>query len=86
MRFHLLPDRHRLAVAALVPSSGHVGWRRRRRCTEDVVEQPAAAQHRRGAVWIRRHRQDAALTEQAAPYAVVEVTRLKWLPYTFGIR
>ena len=72
VRFHLLPDRHRLGVGAALIQQRDVGWRRRRRCAEDVVEQPAAAQHRRRAVRIRRDGQDAALTEQPAPHAVGE--------------
>src|SRR6185503_3095727 len=72
MRFHLLPNRHRLGVGATLIQQRDVGWWRRRRCTEDVVEQPAAAQHRRRAVWVRRDGQDAALTEQSTPNAVGE--------------
>ena len=47
----------------------HVRRRRRRRRAEQVLEHPLAAHHRRGAVRIRRDRQNAALPEQAAARA-----------------
>ena len=49
----------------------HIRRRRRRRRAEQVLEHPFAAHDRRRAVRIRRHRQDAALPEQAAARAVV---------------
>ena len=49
----------------------HIGRRRRRRHAEDVLEDPFAAAHRRGARGVRRHRQNAALPEQAAALAVL---------------
>ena len=39
---------------------------------EDVLQDPLASQHRGRAVRIRRHGQDAALTEQPAPRLVGE--------------
>ena len=51
-------------------SGGTFVRRRRRRHAEDVLEDPLAAPHRRGARGVRRHRQDAALAEQPAPLAV----------------
>ncbi len=45
----------------------HVRRRRRHRRAQDVVENELAAQHRRRAVRLRRHEQDAALAEQAHP-------------------
>ena len=66
----------RLLAGLVLLSVRHVRRRRRRRRAEDVLEDPLAAQHRRRAVRIRRHRQDAALTEQAAALvALVSVTR-----------
>ena len=45
----------------------HVRRRRRRRRAEQHFHHPLAAQHRRGAIGVRRQRQDAAVAEQAAP-------------------
>ena len=64
-------DRGRAVLAALLQRRD-IGRRRRRRRAEHVLEQPLAPQHGRGPVGIRRHRQDAALAEQAAAIAVGE--------------
>ena len=50
-------------------SGGHVGRRRRRRRAEEVFEQPLAANHRRRAVRVGRHRQDAARAPAGRPGA-----------------
>ena len=55
---------HGPGLLALVLERRHVGWRRRRRRAEQVLENPFAAQHRRGALGVRRDRQDAAVPEQ----------------------
>ena len=49
---------------------GDVRRRRRRRDAEQVLENPLAADDRRRAIGIRRHREDAALPEQTAAHAV----------------
>src|SRR5205823_6106985 len=49
----------------------HVGWRRRWRCAENVVEDPLAANDGRGAGRVGRDGEDAALTEQSAAHVIV---------------
>jgi hypothetical protein len=61
------------------------GRRLRHRRAEQVLEHPLSALHRRGPVAGGRGRQEAALAEQSAPRAVVERTRRKRLPRTFGM-
>ena len=58
----------------------HVRRRRRAAACQDVLQDPLAAQHRRRPVRIRRHRQDAALTEQPAALVVRQRDARKWLP------
>src|SRR5262249_31612410 len=50
--------------------SRHVAWRRWRRCAQNVLQDPLAANHGRGARRIRRDREDACLAEQTATMAV----------------
>ena len=69
-----------LAAFVVFLERRHVRRRRRRRRAEDVLENPLAAQHRRRAVRIRRHRQDAALPSSPRRVSSVSVTRRKWLP------
>ena len=68
---HALAHRQHGAGGVVASSSRHVRRRRRRRRAEEVLEDPLAAHDRRGAVRIRRHRQDAALPEQPPRAAVV---------------
>ncbi len=70
MRLEPFAHRRQLAALAAFLQRRHVGRRRRRRRAEDRLEQPLAAQHRRRAVGIRRHGQQAALAEQSAAPAV----------------
>ena len=49
---------------------GHDGRRRQRRRVQQVRDDVFPAQHRRRAVGHRRHRQDAAVAEQAAPVRI----------------
>ena len=65
MLLELLPHRRGGADRRVV-EVGDVGRRFRRRRVEQVVEYPLAAHHRRGPGRVRRHRQDAALREDAA--------------------
>ena len=51
---------------------GHVGRRGRRRRSEERFENPLAALHDRGPVGVRGHRQDAALSQEAAAARIVE--------------
>ena len=62
------------ACPSLLSSSAgvHVGRRRRHRRGEDVLEQPLAADGRRRAGRIRRHRQHARLAQQAPAVLVGE--------------
>ena len=69
MLLHLLAQRERLAVF-LRHQLGHIGRRRRRRRAEQVLENPLAALHDRGAVRIRRDGQNAALAQQTATIRV----------------
>ena len=84
MRLELLAHRRRGADRRLV-EVGHVRRRLGRRRVEQVVENPLAAQHRRGARRVRRHRQHAALREHARRAACrVRSTRRNSGPLTSG--
>ena len=82
---HDLAHRAGLLAVLVLLEPFDVGRRRRRRRAEDVLENPGAAQHRRGAVGVGRGHQHAAFAEQ--PPAVGDrssVTRRNWSPRTFG--
>jgi len=68
---HLRPQRQRLAVLVR-HELRHVGRRRWRRRSQQVLEHPLAAKNDRRAIGIRRHGQDAALAEQAAPVRIAQ--------------
>ena len=74
VHLHLLAHRQHLAVRRRLQLR-NVGRRRRRRRAEQVLENPLAALHHRRAIGIRRHRQDAALAEQAVPIRVGRASR-----------
>ena len=65
MLLHPLAHRLRRDAFAFIERR-HVGRRWRRRRAEKVVEHPFAADHGRGSIAVRRDRENAALTEQAA--------------------
>ncbi len=67
---HPLAHRRRPGLRPLLRQRRHVRRRIGRRRAEDVVEDPLAANHRRGPDRGRGHRQDAAVAEQAAARAV----------------
>ena len=54
----------------IVLQRGHVGGGRRWRCAENVLQDPLAANHGRGAGRVGGHGQNAPLAEQPAPHAV----------------
>ena len=72
MRFHSLTNRARLTFLTGVLQRRNLGRRRRRWRAEQVCEDPLAAQHRRGPVGIRSHRQDTGLTEETSTLPVIE--------------
>src|SRR5262249_48109935 len=67
---HLLAHRENLRRIPFVLQLRDVGGRRRRRRTEDVLQNPLAADHWRRPVRARRVGQNRALTEQAPTRAV----------------
>ena len=75
MRLETLAHRSEMSVLhrgrGLEP--GHVRRRRRRRRAEQHFHDPLAAQHRRRAIRVRGHHQDAALAEQPAAEVVREL-------------
>src|SRR6185295_12852511 len=50
----------------------NAGWGLRHGCAEQVFENPLAALDRRGAIASRRHRQEAAMSQQSAPGTLVQ--------------
>ena len=59
-------QRQRLHVLGVFFERRHLGRRLRRRRAEEIVENPLAANDRRGPGRVRRHGQDAGVAEQAA--------------------
>ncbi len=70
MPLHALTHRQHDACRVRRAQWRHVRQRRRRRRPEQVLENPLAADDRRRPIGIRRHRQNASLSEQTAPLAV----------------
>src|SRR5438477_6439621 len=70
MLFEPRANRGRLRAFAILFERWHVRRRRWRRRAEEVLEQPLSANHRRCAVPIGTHRQDAPLTKKTEPSLV----------------
>src|SRR5438128_11199092 len=63
--FHELTQRERLSIRSAVFQTRNVRRRRRWRRTQQILQQPLAAQNDRRSVCIRIHSQQAALTEDS---------------------
>ena len=74
MHLHPLAQRRRLRLRLAVDQRRHVRRRIGRRRAEDVVQDPLAAQHRRGADGMRRQREDAAVPQQSPARATAPAT------------
>src|SRR5947199_6047112 len=55
----------------------NVGWWRRGRRAQEVLQNPFAALYRRGTRGIRSHREDAGLSEDATPLIACQMNFLK---------
>src|SRR5262245_55198351 len=71
MRIHLLAHAEQPAVLAVRHQVGHDLWRRRRRRSEQVLQNPFASLDYRRSVRVRGYGQNATLPKQPSPHGSV---------------